>query len=68
MPIMDGYQALLKIKSAGCKTPIVALTAHAMKEERDRCINAGFADYLTKPIDRTALVKSICDLVSSVEH
>jgi signal transduction histidine kinase/DNA-binding response OmpR family regulator len=54
MPYMDGLQATQKIRAIeaqrGGHTPILALTAHAMKEDRDRCIQAGMDDYLSKPI------------------
>ena len=51
---MDGLEALAAIraleKASGRRTPVVALTAHAMKEDRDRCLAAGMDDYLAKPI------------------
>ncbi len=53
MPIMDGYELIKKIRSQRrfANLPILALTAKAMREDRDRCIEAGASDYITKPID-----------------
>ena len=51
MPVMDGYEATRRIHSIAPGIPVVGLTAHAMEEERERCIDAGMAAHVTKPID-----------------
>lgn len=61
MPVMDGYEALPKIRAIEkYKTiPIIAVTAQAMVGDRERCLNAGADNYISKPVDVTELFKQI---------
>lgn len=59
MPEMDGYEATQVLRTRGFKKPIIALTAHAMKEERQRTLQGGFNDHITKPIDHNSLVRTL---------
>ena len=63
MPDMDGFEATARIREqesgSGRRTPIVAMTAHAMKGDRERCLEAGMDGYVTKPIKATAMFAEI---------
>ena len=59
MPVVDGHEAVRRLRASGYRTPVIALTAHAMKEEQSRAGQSGFDGFLTKPIDREAMVEMI---------
>lgn len=65
MPIMDGHKATQILRKSNFTKPIIALTAHAMDEERKRCFESGFTDFLTKPIKRDKLVDVLSRFVSN---
>ncbi|MCA9000018.1 MAG: response regulator, partial [Planctomycetaceae bacterium] len=62
MPRMDGIQATLEIRKKGgrfAEIPIIAMTAHARREDRNRCLSAGMTGYVSKPIDAEKLLRLI---------
>jgi CheY-like chemotaxis protein/HPt (histidine-containing phosphotransfer) domain-containing protein len=61
MPIMDGYEATRRIRERWPELTVIGVTAHAMREERERCLDAGMAAHLTKPLKMDALIATIAN-------
>ena len=59
MPVMGGIEAMKKLAELNYQTPVIALTAHAMKEDRRQCLSVGFKDHISKPVNRQVLLRSI---------
>lgn len=59
MPVMDGYEATRQIRARGVQTPIIAVTAHSLPDDRDRCLSCGMNEFLSKPITRENLQRAL---------
>ncbi len=68
MPDMNGYEALEQLREKGVTAPVVAITAGAMPQDRDRCLKAGFNDFLSKPIEQEALKKILASYIQNPVH
>jgi CheY-like chemotaxis protein len=68
MPEMGGFEATARIRAAETdgrrRLPVIAMTAHAMKGDRERCLEAGMDGYVSKPIERAALLRTIEEVIS----
>jgi PAS domain S-box-containing protein len=67
MPEFDGYETVSYLRKRGYKKPIIALSAHAMREDRERSLAFGFNEHLSKPVDRNELLTHIQALLPKIE-
>jgi len=59
MPVLDGFESTARLRKQHYSKPIIALTANAMREDREKCLKMGFNDYLMKPINRGELLQKV---------
>ncbi|MBN2581222.1 MAG: response regulator [Pirellulales bacterium] len=64
MPLMDGYTAAALLRAQGATLPIVALTAHALKGDKEKCLQAGCSDYLSKPVNVEKLLHAVVEALN----
>ena len=65
MPGMDGLEATRMLRERGVRTPIIAMTAHAMQGDREKCLSAGMNGYVSKPIQPEQVFEAIEDAVTA---
>ena len=68
MPRLDGYDATASLRQQGYRKPIIALTAQAMKEDRERALKAGVNDHLSKPVSQNQLTVTIAQYAQATKH
>lgn len=68
MPVMDGMETTRILRKQGVKTPIIAITAHAFKEEQNQCLKAGMNDFISKPFDEIELKSKMIGFLTNQEH
>ena len=68
MPVMDGYAATIELRKregSGSRTPVIALTAGVLREERSRCLDVGMDDFVSKPVDPDTLAGVLAQRITS---
>ncbi|WKT52092.1 hypothetical protein QSH57_002606 [Fusarium oxysporum f. sp. vasinfectum] len=65
MPIMNGYEATLRIRRSSIRLPIIAMTAYALKGDMERCLEKGMDDYIPKPMDKQVLMRKLLKWLQS---
>ena len=68
MPKMDGYEVTERLRKSDVKTPIIALTAHAMSDEREKCLRKGCNEFLVKPLDFARLIQIVFEQIKAVKR
>ena len=63
MPVMNGYETTRKMRAMGFDKPIIALTAYAVQDEKDRCIESGMNDFITKPFEERHLISMVNKII-----
>jgi CheY-like chemotaxis protein len=63
MPGKDGFQVIKELRDKAFNRPVVALTAHAMKEEKEKTKEAGFNDHITKPVKPDEFIQKVSSLI-----
>jgi CheY-like chemotaxis protein len=68
MPEMDGYETIVRIRNnkATAGIPIIAVTAKAMKGDRDKCLEAGASEYVSKPVNMQELLEKMANMLNPV--
>lgn len=59
MPVMDGFEATVKLRESGVKLPIIAMTAYALAGDRERVLEKGMDDYIAKPMNKNVLLQKL---------
>ena len=68
MPVLDGYSATQILRKHGFEQPIIALTAHSLEEERNRCLSVGMNGFLVKPLQPAAIAAVIAEFCGDAAH